>query len=59
VLTYYSGKIVVMVGGRAAPMTGIQMYYPWSALPFNGAIMTIYMIAETIKHLFHKEEEII
>jgi TRAP-type C4-dicarboxylate transport system permease small subunit len=59
VLTYYSGKIVFLVGAREAPMTGLPMYYPWSALPFNGAIMSLYMIAETIKHLFHEEEEII
>ncbi len=58
VLTYYSARIVILVGGREAPMTGIQMYYPWASLPFNGAIMSVYMVAETVKHLFHKEEEI-
>ncbi len=39
-------------------MTGIPMYYPWAALPFNGAVMSIYMIAEMIKHIFEKEEEV-
>ena len=34
------------------------MYYPWAALPFNGAIMSIYMLAEMVKHIFEKEEEV-
>ena len=58
VLTYYSAKVTLLAGYRPAPMTGIPMYYPWAALPFNGAIMSIYMIAEMIKHIFEKEEEV-
>ncbi len=58
VLTYYSAKVTLLAGYRPAPMTGIPMYYPWAALPFNGAIMSIYMIAEMIKHFFEKEEEV-
>ncbi|MDA3788034.1 MAG: TRAP transporter small permease [Desulfobacula sp.] len=58
VLTYYSGKVTLLAGYRPAPMTGIHMYYVWSALPFNGAIMSLYMIAETVKHIFDKEEEV-
>jgi len=42
---------------RAHDLTGIPMYFPWAALPFNGAIMSIYMIAETIKHIYGKVEE--
>lgn len=58
VLTYYSAKVTLLAGYRSAPMTGIPMYYPWASLPFNGAIMSIYMIAEMIKHIFEKEEEV-
>jgi TRAP-type C4-dicarboxylate transport system permease small subunit len=58
VLTYYSAKVTLLAGYRPAPMTGIPMYYPWAALPFNGAIMSISMIAEMIKHFFEKEEEV-
>ena len=57
VLTYYSAKVTLLAGYRSAPMTGIPMYFPWSALPINGAIMSIYMIAETIKHIFVEVEE--
>lgn len=57
VLTYYSAKVTLLAGYRSAPMTGIPMYFPWSALPINGAIMSIYMIAETIKHIFGEVEE--
>jgi TRAP-type C4-dicarboxylate transport system permease small subunit len=57
VLTYYSAKVTLLAGYRSAPMTGIPMYIPWSALPFNGIIMSIYMIAETIKHIFGEVEE--
>jgi TRAP-type C4-dicarboxylate transport system permease small subunit len=57
VLTYYSAKVTLLAGYRSAPMTGIPMYFPWSALPINGAIMSIYMIAETIKHIFVDVEE--
>ena len=57
VLTYYSAKVTLLAGYRSAPMTGIPMYLPWSALPINGAIMSIYMIAETLKHIFGEEEE--
>jgi TRAP-type C4-dicarboxylate transport system permease small subunit len=58
VLTYYSAKVTVLAGYRPAPMTGIRMYYVWAALPVNGAIMSIYMIAEMMKHFFEKEEEV-
>jgi len=58
VLTYYSGKVTLLAGYRPAPMTGIPMYYVWSALPINGAIMSLYMIAEMVKHIFGKEEEV-
>jgi TRAP-type C4-dicarboxylate transport system permease small subunit len=58
VLTYYSAKVTLLAGYRPAPMTGIPMYYPWAALPFNGAIMSIYMIAETVKHIYGNEEEV-
>ena len=57
VLTYYSAKVTLLAGYRSAPMTGIPMYFPWSALPINGAIMSIYMIAETLKHIFGEVEE--
>ncbi len=58
VLTYYSGKVTLLAGYRPAPMTGIPMYYVWAALPFNGAIMSIYMISEMVKHIFEKEEAV-
>ncbi len=58
VLTYYSGKVALLAGYRPAPMTGIPMYYVWAALPFNGAIMSIYMISEMVKHIFEKKEEV-
>lgn len=58
VLTYYSAKVTLLAGYRPAPMTGIPMYYPWAALPVNGAIMSIYMIAETVKHIYENEEEV-
>jgi len=58
VLTYYSAKVMMLAGYRPAPMTGIPMYYPWAALPINGAIMSIYMIAETVKHIYENEEEV-
>lgn len=58
VLTYYSGKVTLLAGYRPAPMTGMPMYVPWSALPFNGAIMCLYMLAETVKHLYEKTEEV-
>ncbi len=58
VLTYYSAKVTILAGYRPAPMTGIPMYYVWTALPFNGAIMAIYMLAEMVKHIFKKEEEV-
>jgi len=58
VLTYYSGKVTLLAGYRPAPMTGIPMYYPWAALPVNGAIMSVYMLAETVKHIFEKETEV-
>lgn len=57
VLTYNSGKITLLAGYRSAPMTGMPMYVPWTALPFNAAIMSLYMIAELIKHIFGKEAE--
>jgi len=57
-VTYYSAKITLLAGYRAAPMTGMPMYIPWSALPINGAIMSVYMIAETVKVLFTKSEDI-
>ena len=58
VLTYYSGKVTLLAGYRPAPMTGMPMYVPWGALPFNGAIMSLYMVAETVKHLYEKNEEV-
>ena len=57
IITYYSAKITLLAGYRSAPMTGMPMYIPWSALPLNAAIMSIYMIAETIKTIFIKEAE--
>lgn len=57
VLTYYSAKVAFITGHRAAPMTGIPMYYPLASFPVNGALMSIYLLAETTKHLFAKEEE--
>lgn len=57
VLTYYSAKVTLLAGYRSAPMTGMPMYFPWAALPFNGTIMSIYMIAETLKHIFGEVEE--
>ena len=58
VTTYYSIKIVTIAGARTAPMTGMAMYWPWSALPFNTAIMTLYMAAETIKHIFDRQGQV-
>jgi TRAP-type C4-dicarboxylate transport system permease small subunit len=58
VITYYSTKVTMLAGYRAAPMTGMPMYYPWSALPINAAVMSLYMVAETIKHLFEKQGEV-
>jgi C4-dicarboxylate transporter DctQ subunit len=58
VITYYSAKVTLLAGYRSAPMTGMPMYYPWAALPINAAIMSIYMIAETVKHILEKEEEV-
>ena len=57
VLTYYSAKVTLLAGYRSAPMTGMPMYIPWAALPITGAVMSIYMIAETIKHIFGEVEE--
>lgn len=57
VITYYSAKVTLVAGYRSAPMTGMPMYIPWSALPLNAAIMSIYMITETVKHIFGKAEE--
>ena len=56
ILTYYSAKVVLLAGYRVAPMTGMPMYYPWSSLPINAAIMSLYMIAETVKHIMEKTE---
>ena len=58
VITYYSTKVTMLAGYRAAPMTGIPMYWPWAALPINAAVMSLYMVAETIKHLFEKQGEV-
>ena len=58
VLTYYSTKVTMLAGYRQAPMTGMPMYIPWSALPINALIMSIYMVAETVVHLFEKGEEV-
>ena len=57
VTTYYSGKVTLLAGYRSAPMTGMPMYVPWSALPLNAGVMTIYMMAETIKHIFAPLEQ--
>jgi C4-dicarboxylate transporter DctQ subunit len=57
VITYYSAKVTLLAGYRSAPMTGMPMYIPWSALPINATIMSIYMIAETIKLIFGKVEK--
>ena len=51
-LTYYSAKVTLLAGYRSAPMTGMPMYVPWAALPINGAIMSVYMLAELVKHIF-------
>ncbi len=51
-LTYYSGKVTLLAGYRSAPMTGMPMYIPWAALPINGAIMSIYMLAELVKNIY-------
>lgn len=51
-LTYYSAKVTLLAGYRSAPMTGMPMYVPWSALPINGAIMSLYMTAELVKSIF-------
>ena len=58
VITYYSAKVTLLAGYRVAPMTGMPMYIPWSALPINATIMSIYMIAETVKLIFGKMEEV-
>jgi TRAP-type C4-dicarboxylate transport system permease small subunit len=58
VLTYYSAKVTLLAGYRSAPMTGMPMYVPWSALPINAAIMTIYMMAEMLINMFGKDEEV-
>jgi TRAP-type C4-dicarboxylate transport system permease small subunit len=51
-LTYYSAKVTLLAGYRSAPMTGMPMYIPWAALPINGGIMSVYMLAELVKHIF-------
>ena len=51
-LTYYSAKVTLLAGYRSAPMTGMPMYIPWAALPINGAIMSVYMLAELLKNIF-------
>jgi len=58
VLTFYSAKVTLLAGYRPAPMTGVPMYVPWSALPINGALMSLYMLAETVKHIFEEKEEV-
>jgi C4-dicarboxylate transporter DctQ subunit len=58
VITYYSAKVTILAGYRQAPMTGMPMYIPWSALPINALVMSIYMIAETIVHLLGDKEEV-
>lgn len=58
VLTFYSIKIVLIAGARSAPMTGMAMYWPWSALPFNTSIMTLYMAVETVKHFTEKQGQV-
>lgn len=50
-ITYWGTKVVMITGARSAPMMDIPMYIPWAALPINAGIMTLYMMAETIKHL--------
>ncbi len=57
VITYNSGKVTLLAGYRSAPMTGMPMYIPWISLPFNAAVMSLYMIAELIKEVFGREEE--
>jgi TRAP-type C4-dicarboxylate transport system permease small subunit len=54
-LTYYSAKVTLLAGYRSAPMTGMPMYIPWAALPINGAIMSVYMLAELVKHIFEPD----
>ena len=54
-LTYYSGKVTLLAGYRSAPMTGMPMYIPWAALPLNGAIMSLYMMAELVKNIFEPD----
>jgi TRAP-type C4-dicarboxylate transport system permease small subunit len=51
VITYYSAKVTLIAGGRIAPMTKMPMYYPWAGLPINAFIMSVYLIAETVKTL--------
>ena len=58
VVTYYSAKITLLAGYRPAPMTGMPMYIPWAALPINAAIMSVYMIAETVKVIYTKSDDI-
>ncbi|GEM_PF-759102 len=58
VVTYNSAKITLLAGYRPAPMTGMPMYIPWTALPLNAAIMSIYMIAETVKIIFSKADDL-
>lgn len=58
IITFYSAKVTLMAGYRQAPMTGMPMYIPWSALPINALLMSLYMVAETVVHLFDGREKV-
>lgn len=51
IIGYYGMSTMLSTGGRIAPMTGIQMYYPWSAMPFNLFLMVIFVIFNSIKEI--------
>jgi TRAP-type C4-dicarboxylate transport system permease small subunit len=58
ILAYYSGKVTLLAGYRSAPMTLMPMYVPWSALPINAVIMSLYMLAELVKNIYTKDDEV-
>jgi TRAP-type transport system small permease protein len=57
VIAWYGAKITIISGHRIAPMTKLPMYIPWSAMPVNAIIMTLFLITEAIKQFFTKEGE--
>lgn len=51
VVGYYGMSTMLLTGGRIAPMTGIPMYYPWSAMPFNFFLIVVFIFFNIIKEI--------